>query len=372
MIEVSHITKKYGDHRAVDDLSFHAEKGKIYGFLGPNGAGKTTTMNIMTGYLAATSGSVKIDDFDILTDPEEAKSRIGYLPEIPPVYSDMTVEEYLNFAAELKRVPKEKRHDAVEKAMNQTDVLSMRSRLIRNLSKGYRQRVGLAQAVINDPEIIILDEPTVGLDPEQQNEMFDYIRNLRENHIVILSSHILSDISAVCDFVWIINNGKLIASDTPENLQHRMTTEQEVRITVGGGTSERLKAVLIGMKGISDFDIDAASPEDGISAVVRSESKEDFREELSNSVFHAGMYFLRMQKMEKSLEDVFLSLTSEDGGSGKPAESAGEESAAGDDTEDESEESSGESSAEDMSEESAAGEDTDSEDKEGADDAGNN
>ena len=317
MIEITHLTKKYGDHLAVNDLTFTAEKGKIYGFLGPNGAGKTTTMNIMTGYLAATSGTVSIDGSDIIRDAEQAKAKIGYLPEIPPVYTDMTVKEYLQFAAELKKVPGKERAAAVEKAMLSSGTKEMENRLIRNLSKGYKQRVGLAQAIINDPEIIILDEPTVGLDPEQQKEMFDYVRTLRDDHIVILSSHILSDVSDLCDYVWIINKGKMIASDTPQGLQTQMKNKQEVRICVLGNDPDILRNELIKLPSVSDVQLDYTKtvPETSLSEIslaILSEGTEDLRPAISDAVFACGMKFLSMNRTQQSLEDIFLTLTHED------------------------------------------------------------
>lgn len=317
MIQVEHLTRRYGNRTAIDDLSFTAETGHIYGFLGPNGAGKSTTMNIMTGYLAATSGSVKIDDFDVTRQPEEAKKRIGYLPEIPPVYTDMTVREYLNFAAELKGIPAKKRAEAVERALGHTGTGPVSGRLIRNLSKGYRQRVGLAQAVINDPEVIILDEPTVGLDPEQQHEMFEYIRTLRNDHIVIISSHILSDISAVCDFVWILNKGRLIASDTPEHLRESSQHRQEIRIVVLADSEVKLGDTLRLVQNVVSVDTKVLQdPGEGapkqIEALIRSDSDLDIRPAVSQAVVSAGMYFLEMTKTTKSLEDVFLALTDQD------------------------------------------------------------
>lgn len=207
MIEISHLVKKYGDHYAVKDLNVRIEEGQIYGFLGPNGAGKSTTMNMITGYLAPTAGTVKVDGFDIVKEPEKAKEHIGYLPEIPPLYSEMTVEEYLKFAAELKRIPGKERAAQIEKAIKTAQLEDVRKRLINNLSKGYKQRVGLAQAVLGDPETIILDEPTVGLDPRQMIEMRELIRSLKKDHTVILSSHILSEVSAVCDQILIISKG---------------------------------------------------------------------------------------------------------------------------------------------------------------------
>ena len=317
MIEVEHLTRRFGDHIAVNDLSFTAEKGTIYGFLGPNGAGKSTTMNMMTGYLAPSSGTVKIDGFDILKQPEDAKKRIGYLPEIPPVYPDMTVKEYLFFAAELKEVPKADRAAAVENAMQKTGTKGMQDRLIKNLSKGYKQRVGLAQAIINNPEIIILDEPTVGLDPEQQKEMFDYVRTLREDHIIILSSHILSDVSSLCDYVWIISKGQLVASDKPENLRTAMSHKQEIIIDVLGDNEQALGDALRRIDLVSGVNVSVAKdPGKGaplqLHAVIHSEQDLDVRPAISQAVFGAGMYFLSMNRSERSLEDVFLSLTNDD------------------------------------------------------------
>lgn len=311
MIEVQHLTRKYGDHYAVADVSFTAEPGQIYGFLGPNGAGKSTTMNMMTGYLAPTSGTVLIDGEDIMREPEAARARIGYLPEIPPVYADMTVYEYLRFAAELRKVPRKDRGAAIERVMQATDVVSMRDRLIKNLSKGYKQRVGLAQAIIANPPIIILDEPTAGLDPEQQREMFDYIRALKADHTIILSSHILSDISAVCDYVWILNEGRLVASDTPENLQRHMTTTQTIKISVQMCDADAFKAALESIPHIVKITVNGASS-DALEASIETDTTEDLRPQISQKVFENGMVILSMSTEEKTLEDVFLALTHEE------------------------------------------------------------
>ena len=243
MIEISHLTKKYGTHVAVDDLNLTIEPGRIYGFLGPNGAGKSTTMNMLTGYLGATEGTIKINGFDILAQPEDAKKCIGYLPELPPLYMDMTVEEYLLFAAELKKIPKEKRKLYVEDAMATTKITDMRGRLIKNLSKGYRQRVGLAQAVLGYPEVIILDEPTVGLDPKQIIEIRDLIQSLGKKHTVILSSHILSEVRAVCDYIFIISHGKLVASEETEELVERMSGGQVIELKLKA-EEEKIKKFL--------------------------------------------------------------------------------------------------------------------------------
>lgn len=234
MIEVKDLVKRYSKNTAVDHLNFHVQKGQIYGFLGPNGAGKSTTMNMMTGYLAPTEGQILINGYDVAEEPMEARKCIGYLPEIPPLYPDMTVLEYLRFAAELKQVPKNERSTEIERVMDETRIKDMENRLIRHLSKGYKQRVGLAQALLGDPEVLILDEPMVGLDPKQIIEIRELIRGLGQEHTVILSSHILSEISSICDHVLIISNGKLVASDTPENLGSYMKHTDAMELQVRG------------------------------------------------------------------------------------------------------------------------------------------
>lgn len=308
MIEVSNLTKKYGDHIAVDDLSFRVEKGQIYGFLGPNGAGKSTTMNIMTGYLAATKGTVTINGKDIMKEPEEAKKCIGYLPELPPLYLDMTVKEYLRFVAELKKVPAKERETQIAAVMEMTQITDMQRRLIKNLSKGYKQRVGLAQAIIGYPELIILDEPTVGLDPKQIIEIRDLIRKLGENHTVILSSHILSEVSAVCDHIMIISHGKLVASDSPEGLQKLMSGSAELMLTVKGGF-EMAEEVLEKLEEVQAVEL-IAEEKDGVVVlrVLSAESK-DAREAVFYALAEAKLPIMSMQFVTKSLEDIFLELT---------------------------------------------------------------
>lgn len=307
MIEVTNLTKKYGDHVAVDHLSFRVEKGQIYGFLGPNGAGKSTTMNIITGYLAPSEGRVTIDGKDIQKEPEEAKKRIGYLPELPPLYMEMTVEEYLDFAAKLKKIPKAQQKAQIEKVMELTGITDMRGRLIRNLSKGYRQRVGLAQAILGDPEVIILDEPSVGLDPKQIIEIRDLIRKLGENHTIILSSHILSEVSAVCDHIMIIAHGQLVASDSPEGLQKLMTGSMELNLTVKGAYEDvrRVLEVLPRVESIEDRGI-----REGLSRVkVISKDNTDVREEVFFALADARLPIMELSCDQKSLEDIFLELT---------------------------------------------------------------
>ena len=308
MIEVTNLTKKYGDHIAVDHLSFRVEKGQIYGFLGPNGAGKSTTMNIITGYLAATEGTVTIDGKDVQKDPEEAKRAIGYLPELPPLYVDMTVREYLDFVAELKKVPKKERKQQIDEVMEMTKITDMQQRLIRNLSKGYRQRVGLAQAILGYPEVIILDEPTVGLDPKQIIEIRDLIRKLGENHTVILSSHILSEVSAVCDHIMIIAHGKLVASDSPENLQKLMSGSMELDLEVKGSIAA-VKSALQEISQIDRIEENTEAPKDIAKLKVISKENADIREQVFYALAEAKLPILEMTHAEKSLEDIFLELT---------------------------------------------------------------
>ena len=308
MIEVKNLVKRYGDHTAVDHLSFEIEKGKIYGFLGPNGAGKSTTMNMITGYIASTEGTVVIDGHDILEEPEEAKKCIGYLPEMPPLYFDMTVLEYLKFVADLKKIPKDKKASMIEEIMDMVKITDMKNRLIKNLSKGYRQRVGIAQAVLGYPEVIILDEPTVGLDPKQINEIRELIKGLKKKHTVILSSHILSEVSAVCDYVLIISHGKLVASDTPENLGKLATGSNNLNLLVKG-QKDTIKAALEGVEGVKEVTV-KKSPEEGVYALtVSTEENADVREKVFYSMVNAGCPILEMQSKKVSLEEIFLELT---------------------------------------------------------------
>lgn len=308
MIQVENLVKKYGGHVAVDDLSFTVEEGKIYGFLGPNGAGKTTTMNVMTGYIAADGGTVVIDGHDILKEPLKAKACIGYLPEVPPLYPDMTVREFLLFAAELKKVPKAERKQRVNEMMEKLNLVEMENRLIKNLSKGYRQRVGLAQALVGNPKVLILDEPMVGLDPKQIIEMRDLIKGLAGEHTVILSSHILSEISAVCDHIMIISKGKLAASGSPDELQKKMQGSAELLVTVIGG-QEQARGVLEGLEEISEFSFEDGGEEGSILIHITSKDDADIRRSLSVALSGAGMPVLSMNHSEKTLEDIFLELT---------------------------------------------------------------
>lgn len=308
MIEVRNLVKKYGNHVAVNHLNFTVEKGKIYGFLGPNGAGKSTTMNMITGYIASTEGEVLIDGHNILEEPEVAKKKIGYLPEIPPLYQDMTVQEYLIFAAELKMLPKEKRKANIEEVMSTTKTIEVKNRLIKNLSKGYKQRVGLAQALLGYPEIIILDEPTVGLDPKQIIEIRDLIKSLGQKHTVILSSHILSEVSAVCDHVLIIDKGKLVASDTPENLGKLMSGANSLELTVKGQESEIRKALDM-VENIEDVIYHDSLIQNACDFTIKLSGNQDMRENIFFALAEVKCPILKMQSSNMSLEEVFLKLT---------------------------------------------------------------
>lgn len=324
MIEVKNLVKKYGDHTAVDHLSFHLEEGKIYGFLGPNGAGKSTTMNIMTGYIAATEGDVIIDGHDIYEEPELAKKCIGYLPEQPPVYMDMTPYEYLSFVADLKKVSPLKKKKMIEEIMDTVQIQEMRNRLIKNLSKGYRQRVGLAQALMGYPPIIILDEPTVGLDPKQIIEIRDLIRSFAKEHTIILSSHILSEISTMCDEVLIINKGKLVAQDTTANLSSLMSVKNVLQLVVKAET-DVLCAVLDNFS--EDLDYTVTKEENGeVSVEIVMKKDKDIREEVSLALAQMRCPILSLQANRMSLEDIFLELTeNETAEPEKNNEDAGEE-----------------------------------------------
>ncbi|HIT65867.1 MAG TPA: ABC transporter ATP-binding protein [Candidatus Merdisoma merdipullorum] len=283
MIEVRDLVKRYGKHVAVDHLNFRVKRGQIYGFLGPNGAGKSTTMNMLTGYLAATEGKILIDGHDVSEEPMEARRCIGYLPEVPPLYLDMTPYEYLQFVAELKGLPKEKRQDMIDKAMEQTQIEDMQERLIRHLSKGYRQRVGLAQALLGDPEVLILDEPMVGLDPKQIIEIRELIRSLGKKHTVILSSHILSEITSICDHVMIISHGKLVASDTPENLGCYMKNSDIMELQIRGSREacDRARELLKKIKGL-EIKAAAASLEDVFLELTSEEGSAETESEKHN------------------------------------------------------------------------------------------
>lgn len=308
MIEVRNLVKKYGNHLAVDHLNFTVESGQIYGFLGPNGAGKSTTMNIMTGYLGATEGEVLINGHNILDEPEAAKHFIGYLPEMPPLYVDMKVREYLTFVAELKKIPKAEREEQIDKVIHMVQLGDVEERLIRNLSKGYKQRVGLAQAILGFPEIIILDEPTVGLDPKQIIEIRQLIRELAKEHTVILSSHILAEIQEVCDYIMIISKGHLVASDTPENLEKALSNQRQTEL-VAKGEMEKVQQILEGLEGLQKVEVTEGKAEGTTRVTFTSNPGMDSKEELFYAFAEAKCPLLQIVDSQTSLEDVFLELT---------------------------------------------------------------
>ncbi|MGE4354121.1 MAG: ABC transporter ATP-binding protein [Oscillospiraceae bacterium] len=308
MIEVRDLVKRYGNHLAVDRLSFTMEKGRIYGFLGPNGAGKSTTMNIMTGYLGPSSGDVVVDGHSILEEPETVKRSIGYLPEQPPLYTDMTVNEYLDFAAELKKIPKESRAERIREAANFANVKDVGPRIIRNLSKGYRQRVGLAQAILGFPEIIILDEPTVGLDPKQILEIRSLIKSLGKDHTVILSSHILSEVQEVCDHVLIIHHGKLMANGTPLELEHQLKSTT-LELTVKSQSSDQTVEMLAALPGVSSVEKIRNDQPGLLSLRLETEPDIDPREAIFYACARTDCPILTLRGLDMSLEQIFLSLT---------------------------------------------------------------
>lgn len=308
MVEVKNLVKRYGDKLAVDHVSFTVNEGEILGFLGPNGAGKSTTMNIITGYLSSTSGTVTIDGCEILEDPKGAKSKIGYLPEIPPLYQDMTVKRYLEFVYDLKKVtlPKKEHLAEVSKVTKITDVYN---RVIKNLSKGYRQRVGLAQALIGNPPVIILDEPTVGLDPKQIIEMRNLIRGLGKKHTVILSSHVLSEIQAVCDRIVVINNGKLVADENTTDITTNLTGSKRIQIHIEGDERIVLPA-LRKIDGVSRVRKVMKTVDGFDEYIVESLPDNDVRKSIFYAMANIECPIVMMRNAEMSLEDAFLKITS--------------------------------------------------------------
>ena len=310
MIEVKNLTKYYGDKHAVDGISFSVKQGEILGFLGPNGAGKSTTMNILTGYISSTSGSVEIDGYDILDNPIEAKQKIGYLPELPPLYTDMTVQGYLSFVYDLKKckIPKKQHIDDVCRRVR---IDHVQNRIIKNLSKGYRQRVGLAQALIGNPEVLILDEPTVGLDPKQIIEIRDLIKVLGERHTVILSSHILSEVQAVCDRLVIINGGKIVADDTAENLTRKLSRDFRYIIRVEG-PQEDIQKVLSSIPGMKEVLFNGEKEPGAFEFSLESDPALDIRREVFHRIVTRNWTILSFRSTEMTLEDIFLQLTTGD------------------------------------------------------------
>jgi ABC-2 type transport system ATP-binding protein len=313
MIEVKHLTKRYGDKRAVNDISFKVERGEILGFLGPNGAGKSTTMNMLTGYISSTSGQILINGTDILEDPKKAKSNIGYLPEIPPLYVDMTVEAYLNFVFDLKKC-KLPRKAHLKDVCDLCKITDVRGRLIKNLSKGYRQRVGLAQALVNNPPVLILDEPTVGLDPNQIIEIRTLIKKLGKRHTVILSSHILPEIQAVCDRIIIINKGVVAADGTADEIAKSITNEHKMTLRIEGPThtatdKEQIVSAIRAMDGIKYVRADMEREKGIYDYDVETDGKTDVRRALNELCNKNGWNILMLQLSDLTLEDIFLKIT---------------------------------------------------------------
>jgi ABC-2 type transport system ATP-binding protein len=318
LIEVKDLTKSYGQITAVDHISFGVNKGEILGFLGPNGAGKTTTMRILTGFMPATSGSASIAGFDVTTESLEVRRHIGYLPEAPPVYPDMSVESYLDFVARIKNVPAERRAARVDDAMAKTNLTDRRHELIKRLSRGYKQRVGIAQALVHDPDVIILDEPTVGLDPKQIIEVRRLIKGLAGNHTIILSTHILPEVSMTCDRVVIINKGKVAAVDTPQNLTSQLKGGLRVRVEARApeGALKELLAKVPGVKGVQ---MESAHNDGHLVATVEGAQGTDIRSEIAAGIVGKGWPLYELRGVSMSLEDIFLQLTTDDSSHAQPA-----------------------------------------------------
>jgi ABC-2 type transport system ATP-binding protein len=319
LIEVQDLTKSFGEKTAVDGISFSVNKGEILGFLGPNGAGKTTTMRVLTGYLPATHGTAKIAGFDVFDDSMEVRRRIGYLPENPPLYFDMTVSGYLDFVARIKNVPAEKRAQRVEAAMEMAKITEQRDQLIKRLSRGFRQRVGLAQAIVHDPDVIILDEPTVGLDPKQIIEVRHLIKGLAGNHTIILSTHILPEVSMTCDRVIIINNGKIVAVDTPSNLTLQLKGGERIRIEAQA-PEQPLRETLQKIPGTQKVQIESLGSSGRMIAVVEARQGQDLRSQIAAKIVGQGWPLYELRGENLSLEEIFLQLTTED-----PAQKKSEE-----------------------------------------------
>jgi ABC-2 type transport system ATP-binding protein len=311
LIEVQDLTKAYGAVTAVDHISFTVNRGEILGFLGPNGAGKTTTMRILTGYMPATSGTAKIAGFDVFGDSMEVRRHIGYLPETPPVYPDMTVEDFLDFVARIKNVPADQRPARVSEAMQKTNLEDRRAHLIKRLSRGYKQRVGIAQALVHDPDVIILDEPTVGLDPKQIIEVRNLIKGLAGNHTIILSTHILPEVSMTCDRVVIINKGKIAAVDTPQNLTSQLKGGQKIRIEVQA-PEKALREALTQVSGTTRVETEQLPADGHLVAIVETAQGADIRSAVAAKIVQNGWPLFELRGVSLSLEEIFLELTTDD------------------------------------------------------------
>jgi ABC-2 type transport system ATP-binding protein len=311
LIQVKNVTKRFGQRIAVDNLNFTVDKGEILGFLGPNGAGKSTTMNIITGYLSATDGTVLVDGHEILEEPEAVKKRIGYMPEQPPLYVDMTVNDYLSFVCDIKGVPKKSRKENIDRALSMLTLTDVRKRLIKNLSKGYKQRVGVAQALLGSPPLLILDEPTIGLDPQQIIETRNLIRELGKEHTIIISSHILPEVAAVCSRVLIINKGRIVASDTPENLSKGIVGDNKLTLRVVGAEKQVIGA-LQAIQHVEKAESLGSREAGTVDILVEAKKEHDIRKPVFYALSKADLPILSMRTMDLSLEDIFLNLTTEE------------------------------------------------------------
>ena len=321
MIEVQHVSKRYGPVAAVNDVNFRVEAGQILGFLGPNGAGKTTTMRILTGYMPPTEGKALIAGYDVFDSPVEAKRRTGYLPESPPLYPDMTVREYLNFVAKIKAVASGERRQRIEYAMDRTNIADMANRHCGNLSKGYRQRVGLAQAILHNPDVLILDEPTAGLDPKQIIETRELIKELAGDHTIILSTHILPEVAQTCEQVVIINKGRVVAEDTPANLTGRLHGSETIQLQVDTGSTDPT-SIMSAVPGVVQIRVSAVTPNNDRSIEIQAAEGADIRREIANTVVRNGWGLLEMRPIRLSLEEIFLQLTTTEEEDDKSREAA--------------------------------------------------
>ena len=321
MIEVQHVSKRYGPVAAVNDVNFRVEAGQILGLLGPNGAGKTTTMRILTGYMPPTEGKALIAGYDVFDSPVEAKRRTGYLPESPPLYPDMTVREYLNFVAKIKAVASGERRQRIDYAMDRTNIADMANRHCGNLSKGYRQRVGLAQAILHNPDVLILDEPTAGLDPKQIIETRELIKELAGDHTIILSTHILPEVAQTCEQVVIINKGRVVAEDTPANLTGRLHGSETIQLQVDTGNTDPT-SIMSAVPGVVQIRVSAVTPNNDRSIEIQAAEGADIRREIANTVVRNGWGLLEMRPIRLSLEEIFLQLTTTEEEDDKSREAA--------------------------------------------------
>lgn len=312
MIEVKNVTKRYGSFIAVDDISFTVKDGEIVGFLGPNGAGKSTTMNAITGFIEQTEGSIIVNGYDTLKKPKQAKSQIGYMPEGVPLYTDLTVKEFVMYMAELRKVKRKEKKDSVKTILEKTGLIEMQNKLIKNLSRGQKQRVSLAGALVGEPKVVILDEPTVGLDPKQITEIRSLIKELGKKHTVILSSHILSEVSQICDKVVIINKGKIVAVDTPENLEKKVSVDNTIYVTVED-TENKIESIKEKMSGIKEIKLIEENEDNTKKYMIIGEKDEDLRKKIFNEFAKENITIFEMKKAEATLEDAFMKIISEGG-----------------------------------------------------------